>query len=199
MKFIKIMVLVVFLNLLIPITAMSASCTPSANVSYLQSSVLGGYQYDFTVFNTTSLSDIDCAGFDIISFNVFFISDANLTHVSLPANWEGSGFSGQWNEDTWTDPSDPIHDGMGFANACAADCSSSFTSPILREDSLDSFSFILDKDIQDFDYVVYFADADNSEYWGTTSVPEPATLILIGAGLAAVSIFGRSGLTRRKK
>ncbi len=198
MKFIKIMVLVVFLNLLIPITAMSALCTPSANVSYLQSSVLGEYQYDFTVFNSTDSSDKDCAGFDIISFNVFFNPDATLTHVNLPANWEGTD-SGLWGELTWSDPSDLLHDGMGFANACATDCASPFTSPILREKSLDSFSFILSLNIQDFDYVVYFADADISEYWGTTSVPEPGSLILLGAGLAAISICGRSRITRRKK
>lgn len=224
MKIIKLLIITFFIFLLAPKTGWATLCDPNdsifnpnpASVSLIKNydstdiNNIDWYLYEFTVTNNL---DTSCIGTDIASLLIYYPNDPNFQHDNLPANWDGNGGSSYtWGKDIISDSNDP-HDGMAFSSTWSdLDLNGDPIAPITPQNSLGGFSFKLDKDNGctpsancnpfNFEFEIGFVGPSQATYTvllSSTTVPEPTSLLLLGLGIASISLCGRFRFSRRKK
>lgn len=144
-----------------------ASAAPIARFEYLETALGGGrFQYDYTLFNDSD--PILDAGYDIFDVTVESVTNT-FSNLVAPTGWDGFG-------------------GLDFAI---------FFAPVGLElapgGSLGGFRFEVDAQIGAVPFLVSFTNPGDpanpftyqavSSASSSSSVPEPSTLLLLGAGV----------------
>lgn len=195
---VKFYSLALFIIILIsPLAGSATTCTTNASFGLSISNTPDllfpshPWLYDFTVKNTST--GVDCTGYDIFAIYVYYpaayAEASHFRHVLLPSDWVGDGLN------EWVPDIDPFS-GKGFSMAIALDNPNppfNVLNPITQGSTLGEFKFRLDNELTDgvFNYEAYFIDASIG------SVPEPATIILIGFGFVFLSIYSYVKLAKK--
>lgn len=220
MKIKQLLIITFFVFLLAPKSGWAISCNPndisnpnpaSVSVSKTDDSTVGWYLYEFTVTNNL---DTSCTGYDIVELYVNYPSEPTfknleLPSVGLPSDWEGT------DSNTWLNyTTDYIETSFAGSNMTDPDMTpdsgdETFNNPITPQNFLGGFIFKLDKDNGcascnpfNFEYEIGFVGPSQATYkviLSSTTVPEPTSLILLGLGIASISLCGRFRFSRRKK
>ena len=157
---------------------------PMAEITYLETDLGDGtFQYDYNVANTSH--PIDDMGFDIFELFFTFDSTAIATIDSVRDDWlygTGMGFI-----DTYSDLPGAPPDGADIGPGMSSN----------------EFSFIFTERVGEIDFAAIFWDSVNDyfggEFGGTTvPIPEPATLLLLTAGMIGMGAFGRKKFRQSK-
>jgi len=156
-----------------------AFCAPI--VTYTETSLGGGiFRYDYTVSN--SLDPVSQAGFNL--FDLVFTFPSAPSILSLPGGWEA--IREMNSVEVFSTNSGPPPGGTDIAPG----------------DSLGGFRFLFTTRIGDVPFTASFVNPINpnqplvlSGTSTSSAVPEPMTVLLLGAGLAGVA----AGSRRRRK
>jgi hypothetical protein len=182
MKIIKAIVIGGLLLLVSCFVPTVASAIPMADILYLETDLGdGSWQYSYTFYNKSDpLAD---AG--VTLWNIYLDFDASFTLLSgsVPTGWGydyGPGEVGVTTSFVQSVSSDPAYD-------------------VLPGDSLAGFIFCFNAQIGDLVFSAYLFDPNLGEgesvlYSGMTApapVPEPATILLMTAGVAGIGLAGR--------
>ncbi|MBI5192144.1 MAG: PEP-CTERM sorting domain-containing protein [Nitrospirae bacterium] len=183
--------------ILLPVSVFAALCTPGMDFSYAESLVTTGpfsgkWQYDFTLSNNSTATG-DCTDYDIFYVDLTYAGSRDFLDGALPVGW-GDGFT----QGIWFSTS-------GFSLATSMNPGIPPTGNDLPPgSSLTGFSFkttvrygemsdpelweasVLMNDPFDSTTPIYL-----SQTFPPPSVPEPGTVMLLGAGLAVMGIYGR--------
>jgi len=170
--------LIVALVALLMSFAVTAQALPVAAIHYDEVDLGGGqWQYSYTLSN---LSDPGYNLYDVF----FFLDQSNSASLSapVPAGWEG--FSG-----------------TGVAEIYSLDPSYDLTPG----SELSGFTFIFDFRVGNLAYGALFTDPENE--WSAiytegvttpnTPVPEPSTVLLLGAGFSIVGLLRKKAAVKK--
>lgn len=163
-----------------------AHAIPMAEIKYYETDLGSGWwQYDYTVYNTSD--PILDAGYDIYDIFSIFDDTATIIPLAAPLGWDGiigSGFVAMFSLNAGAPP-------VG--------------TDIAPDTYLSGFSLMIDYRVGDSYFEALFSNPDNPEnpvlFSGMTtahvSIPEPATLFILGAGISGLFFLKKKGKSLR--
>jgi hypothetical protein len=183
------------ITLLMLFSGQCAWAIPFAEVTYLESDLgAGTWEYEFTVFNTSSLEDY-LGNIFAVTLDLGVVTGLNnITKVSLPEDWDYFAYVGGE-----LDPSYIDNQSLLFGAPPEG-------TDIAPGNALGGFVFQFDQKLNAIDFIATFGQVDSSgipiapptlEEFGTaTPVPEPSTFLLLASSLTGLAFFGRKKFSK---
>jgi hypothetical protein len=172
--------LVILMALLTPNVG---SATPMADIRYVETDIGGGFwQYEYIVFNTSDPTND--AGSDLYFVFLGFSTEISLQIISLPTDWDA----------IFNFPVTDYVDLVSISPGIPPD-----GNDIAPGAYLGGFVLQFDEKVENVAFDVTFAnllDPENpiTSEGTTTPVPEPATILLLAAGITGLGFVRRRRL-----
>ena len=184
MKLMKVIIIGALLGLIAIFTPATASAVPIAEILYTETDLGDGFwQYDYTVFNKSDPANDE--GVNLYEVTFWFNSAIELMKVSVPDDW------------------DSIYDNISAPGYLLTFSMVPEIPPIGADIApgafLSGFVFRFDEQVGDLAFNVLLANPSDSsnpltDSGTTVPVPEPATILLLAAGIGGLGFAKRRRL-----